>query len=208
MKILLLQKTKIFTVLRRRTKDIKNYLSLKERFESGIDVRTDIAFQEDYKSFYVMRTAGLRSEHFHKYFELLHNRELDLQAILKAMHEIPDLQNRLTLQLSFATKLLHTIDNNLPIYDNFIRRKFYDMVSHADFKVLYRDGFEERINNRVTIYHKLIGAYQMMMQDRRIIEIINTWRVVFKYSKVEISDVKVLDYLIWGLGQIKPSARD
>lgn len=68
-----------------------------------------------------MDNAGLSKDIKCYFFYLLEKREANLEYILSELYEIPTLKGKNTMQFSFATKLLHTIDNDKPIFDSRVK---------------------------------------------------------------------------------------
>ncbi|MEW6381166.1 MAG: hypothetical protein AB1611_16380 [bacterium] len=99
------------------------------------DVSTDMEYQKTYKNYWRMNRRALPDEWFKKYFEILEEAkycekakycEVDISKICLDLYNIKNTRGEKSLQFSFATKLAHMIDNNSPIYDNFIR-SFYQL---------------------------------------------------------------------------------
>ncbi|MGB7958184.1 MAG: hypothetical protein WCF77_05115, partial [Minisyncoccia bacterium] len=92
-----------------------NYLLIRKKF-SDCDIDED--FKSKFCRFYILNgPAGLNATQKEKFFELLGSGENNLSLILKALREVPGHRGAHSLFLSFGTKLLHTLDNSLPIYD-------------------------------------------------------------------------------------------
>jgi hypothetical protein len=69
-------------------------------------------FQFVFRSYYRIDSAGLTSAWKVRYFEFLSQRERSLQTILEGLYHIPTKKKVKSLQFSFATKLLHTLDTS------------------------------------------------------------------------------------------------
>ena len=67
-------------------------------------------FQFVFRSYYRIDNAGLTSDWKVRYFEFLSQRERSLKTILEGLYHIPTKKKVKSLQFSFATKLLHTLD--------------------------------------------------------------------------------------------------
>lgn len=83
-------------------------------------------------------------------------------------------------QYSFASKALHTIDNNLPIIDKHILSFFHEnrsLESYENIKKLYKNREANGLN-------KLIDVFNKMYYDRNF------------------SEVKKIDFIIWGYGRV------
>ena len=98
------------------SRSVDNYIFIKKEFAKG-DILNNKEFQSRFKSFYRMNTAGLSIEQKKRFFELLSDKEQNLEYILSELHKIPRINRSHSIQFSFATKLIHTVNNNKPIYD-------------------------------------------------------------------------------------------
>ena len=95
------------------------YEFLQKQFnKNGTDITNDYVFQFVFRSYYRLDNAGLTSNFKTKYFELMEKNEVNLKEILSELYEFETLRNKKTIQFSFATKLLHTIDASNPIFDS------------------------------------------------------------------------------------------
>src|SRR3990167_6753169 len=91
------------------------YFLIKEKFSNNI---FDDEFKRRFCGFYIMNVPmGLNDFQKNEFFRLLSAKENNIEKILRVLYEISGYGQRRRLFLSFGTKLLHTIDNDLPIYD-------------------------------------------------------------------------------------------
>ena len=119
------------------------YFLIKERFlKNNIN---DDEFKSKFCYFYAMR--GMNKLEKEEFFKLLSSRKnnLELENVLEKLYEIPSNGQRHRLFLSFGTKLLHTIDENLPIYDGNITHILE--LANPTYPALP----EERIQNRILL---------------------------------------------------------
>jgi hypothetical protein len=91
------------------------------------------AYQQLYKGFWGMNRAQLSSGFYTTYFEFLRTRKLPtLESLCRELYDSSARRNGTrALQFSFATKLLHTLDPRLPIYDSKVARFFYSKRPQA-----------------------------------------------------------------------------
>ena len=114
--------------------------------------------------------------------------------ILRELHEIPTKRNLKTIQFSFATKLLHTIDNHLPIYDAEASRILGVRVSGKTK--------DEKIKSCIGTYKKMKSIYLEILNDKEILKLIKKFKEKFKLKENEITNEKILDFIIWSLGKL------
>ena len=130
-----------------------------------------------------------------KFFELLALGQNDLNLILESLWKISGHAGRHSLFLSFATKLLHTLDNSKPIFDA--------EVSAVINKRVTGNIKEEKIKSAKDIYAYLENLYLVLVGNEKIQEVIKEFRAKFSVDTKRITDQKVLDFLIWSLGKLK-----
>jgi len=181
----------------------KLYFFIKEKFSlSDLDEK----FKAGVCNFYIMNGArGFNTSQKEEFFKLLLAKESSLENILKSLYEVPGYANRHKLFLSFGTKLLHTINESLPIYD---RNIAYILQLPRQIS---STSFEKKIENRIQIYDELKKNIGLLLADSKVRDFINSFRhelnlkaalEKFSWQDKLISDVKLLDSLLWALYQI------
>ena len=179
------------------------YFKIKSKF-----IKND--FDEQFKGvfcdFYILNGArGLNTSQKNKFFELLFLKENALKNNLKILHEIPGYKNSHKLFLSFVTKLQHTINDKLPIYDENIA-SILELQSPT-----YPTSLEERIKNRMDIYQELKNNFAILLADEQIKNYLKNIRqelqhkatlCKFNWFDEFISDTKLLDSSLWALYKV------
>lgn len=194
-------KVRIIEILTRNNwQFFKYYFLLSEKYLAN---NLDDEFKVVFSQFYVMNgPMGLNDLQKNEFFRLLSVRENSLGNILRSLHSINGYKNSHKLYLSFATKLLHTIDNNLPIYDR-------NIASILDLPVQTSDAqLEEKIKNRLEIYTELEKKFSNLLNNIGIKNTIDNFRNELRSKAVEgnfiwqdnlIKEVKILDSLLWAM---------
>jgi len=191
--------------LKRRQNDLGRYISIKKQYNSSVDLENNLEFQKTYKTFYVMNATGLTDKYFKKYFKLLNTRKFNsqdkLSDFLIKLDGIPTRTSNNSMQLAFATKALHTINNKLPIYDKHIANFFQLAQIPNDTK----NNLSDRIIFRQSIYNELVDKFNCLLSGKEIADLIKEAQDFFADIKDinEISDTKMLDFIIWTYGSIK-----
>ncbi|MCD5424935.1 MAG: hypothetical protein LRZ92_00565, partial [Methanosarcinaceae archaeon] len=170
------------------------YFKIKSKF---IKNDFDEQFKKVFCNFYRLNgPGGLNTSQKNKFFELLFLKENDLKNNLKILHEIPGYKNSHKLFLSFVTKLQHTINDKLPIYDKNIA-SILELQSPT-----YPTSLEERIKNRMDIYQELKNNFAILLADEQIKNYLKNIRqelqhkatlCKFNWFDEFISDTKLLD---------------
>ncbi|MBA3047363.1 hypothetical protein KKC83_01555 [Patescibacteria group bacterium] len=170
------------------------YLFLKNEYEKG-NILNNFVFQFVFRSYYRLDSAGLSDKIKKHYFELLAGKQTKLERILSELYEIPTLRSNNTIQFSFATKLLHTIDNNFPIFDSEVGKIFNMGVIGV--------GRDAKIASCIKIYDSLKIYYTELKKEEKIKEVISKFRQKFNVDTEKVSDTKILDFIIWSLGKLE-----
>ncbi|HLD30781.1 MAG TPA: hypothetical protein VJB41_01090 [Patescibacteria group bacterium] len=195
----------ILIELKRRKNDVNKYIFLKIKFSEGCNIENNIEFENTYKAFYVMRTAGLTDEYFKKYFKLLNTRNFGnqnkLTDFLTKMDGMLTRQKHNSIQLSFATKALHTINNDLPIYDVHVGN-FFQLKNPNDTKL----PMQNRIATRQKIYDELITKFNNLLSLDETKKYLGGIRSMLNSADV-INDTKLLDFIIWLYGSATKHAK-
>jgi len=144
-----------------------------------------------FRSYYRIDNAGLTSDWKKRYFKFLSQRERSLKTILEGLYHLPTKKKVKSLQFSFATKLLHTLDTREPIYDS----KVAELLG---LPVKKGKDFAANINTCIAVYEELREAQQQLLSDEGIKNRIAALKD--RYNS-QISDEKALDFLLWSAGK-------
>lgn len=161
-------------------KEIEDYCYIKKEFERG-NVNESL-FQSRFKSFYRLGRSRPSKEFLAEYFNLMSDGQKDLKIILEKISKNGK------IQFSFATKLMHTIDNSKPIWDKNVAR-----VTGIEMNGKYE------IQCCQCRYSQLEDLSRKLLKNDRMAKFILEFKDNFKGSK-EISDAKALDFILWALG--------
>ena len=86
-------------------------------------------YQRNYRKYWGMNAARLSDAYYGEYFRELQAELVDaatLADLAQRLYQVPAHANgRQSLQFSFATKLLHTVDNTTPIYDSLVASFYF-----------------------------------------------------------------------------------
>lgn len=151
-----------------------------------------------YERYYGMAKAFLTDSWKNRYFEIM-NKYLEKNEIKeslnleKLMDEVgPDDKN---VQPAFVSKLLHTLKNDEPIYDKYVR-------CFLEIGEPQGDSIDKRKEAAVSIYENKIKLGFFQNDDYS--ELRNLMLDIFnkKYNGAEeVSDIKKQDFIMWSLGK-------
>jgi hypothetical protein len=138
------------------------------------------------------------SEFKSKYFALLEEArdasEPDLPSIVRTLHPILHSRGYKSLQFSFATKLAHTVNHRLPIYDGKIAALF-------SFEAPYGE-LEDSLTKYMAFYEKLRRLYAAIRSENLLPKARALFADRYSPSSSKVSDTKALDFIFWSSGKL------
>lgn len=191
----------IINNLDRESVDVYNFIT--SEFKKG-DVSRNYLFQFVFRSYYRLDNAGLTSEFKSRYFELMEenreNKPVEIEVLLRELEKFPRIKENKTekkkgsFQFSFVSKLINTLDSDIPIYDS--------KVSKAIIGSSYSPIGE--FDDKLTVYsarHELIRkTYAYIIESKSFASIFSDFDKSFPDNR--LSDLKKLDFIFWSYGKI------
>lgn len=182
-----------------KQESIDVYLFLKKRFSEN-NVNEDYLFQFLFRSFYRLDNAGLTDDFKSKYFELLQihrsDKSIDIPALVKILYEFKTLKNVNSIQFSFVSKMVNTIDDSMPIYDSEVARMFEFRVPYT-----YKDTYQ-RINKYMEFYAKLSKQYNEFIAKSSLKTALSCLNSNLNGIS-SLSENKKIDFLVWSAGKLE-----
>jgi hypothetical protein len=181
----------------REAVDVYGFLS--DQFARG-PVVENYVFQFMYRSFYRLDSAGLTPEFKSKYFVMLEESrnlpEVDLRRLVKELYPIPNLKGQQSLQFSFVTKLVNTVNRQYPIYDSEVGKVFGFRTPNN------HKAFEVRLEEYMTFYAKLRDIYAEILAKNLLEAPRRLFRQIYAAPPERIPEIKVLDFIFWSAGKL------
>lgn len=178
-----------------KPKDLAVYTFLKDQFENT-DVSNNLIFQYVYCNFYTLDIQKVDELFINGYFNLMQSlkgsKNIDLETLLFKVYNIKTERN-LKFQYSFTSKLAHTINNDIPIWDSCIAKAFSLNITSVKDNGVNGDNFLNTIEVLQNNYNEIISK-------NLIISTLNKFNE--KFNEYKISDVKKLDFIFWALGKL------
>lgn len=163
------------------------YKYIKDYVEGNIKDATLNDFKKVYTNFYLKAQGKVGK--CDKYFELLfskkYNKKEDLLDVVLELKEVLEMY-----EFSFASKLLHTINNDLPIYD----RKVYDYLKSIKVKGLMDKNNKNKELTITTNWNAINDWYKEFLNGDG-----QEWIKWFDSNFNEYSDIspiKKIDFII------------
>ena len=176
---------------------IELYNTLKSEFEKS-DVTNNVKFRSAFSRFYGLDNVGFNEDFKVKYFKLIeHYRNLtalDIEKVFIDLERIKNFEGKDSVILSFASKLICTVDDSIPIFDKEVCEVF---------------SFTEPLDIDFGMVIDILLNQLEIMQDHfnEIIErnLLPSTIKLFdeKFIGNNLSPIKKLDFIFWSFGKLK-----
>ena len=166
--------------LKKRKKDVLRYIEIMRM----ADKPDNNDFQKKYNGFYrVRRNEAWRKEYFRLMYDFRKRDNVTFGEILLRLF-----QGTGQIEASFASKMLATFDDNMPIWDS-------NVLKMLNMK-LTGNTPELKISNAVVLYDKICRWYSIFLQTNTADNMIQRFDQVFPEFK-NISSTKKIDFILW-----------
>lgn len=147
------------------------------------DISKNKDFQTSFNAFYRVRRDEKWRTIFYDYFEQIkNNKNITFDEILDYMFKKTG-----HIEASFCSKLLATINENMPIWDQYVLKNL-----NLEVKGTTK---EEKLENTKVIYKSIIEIENDKLKIDDIQVAITEFREYF--PEYNLSDIKILDYILW-----------
>ncbi len=165
--------------------ELRQYREVMEMRKAGINDE----FKKKFNGYYKVRQRN--AAWYQVYYNLMEAGETDFEKVLRALYQVGGM-----VEVSFSSKLVSTLNPNLPIWDKIVLKnlKFYREWNKANNLPV-----EERIQCAVAIYEKMQKEYNEYLKSDDGKAFIAQFDATFEEFK-DISDVKKLDLMLWAKG--------
>lgn len=163
------------------------YKSIMTSARTSGDLSQDVAFQRSFTYFYRVRRPIEWLYHYYHLFQTMRSKpDVQFADIISAIAAFSD--NR--VEISFASKMLATINPDLPIWDRYVR----DSLGLPDVPP---SRSPKRLEQAAASYALLTERMNALLASESVKnEIAEFDRAFPKYA--DFTPMKKLDYLIWG----------
>jgi hypothetical protein len=176
---------------------IYKYKCLHNAYIRSNDITNDFYFQRDYRSFYIMNRAGLTDEMKNEYFKIMQEKRgqkvIDPSDIVNRLYQFERLKGDKSLQFSFTTKLMHTVNNDYPIYDSKVSKVFHFLRPDEQ-------DIENKLNHYVEQYNEIKKSYETILSDNLLYSTIKSFNEKFKNNN--LPNIKIIDFVFWSCGKV------
>ena len=160
------------------------------------NVAQDQEFQRVYRRYWQLNPARLSEDYLAAYFGHLEQlkgqpEHVTVEAVARHLLPIPTHGNgRQSLQFSFASKLVHMLNPEQPVYDSMVQ-SFYFLPSGGA-----NETTEQKIARLLASYEFLYAEYGRVLQQGLLNQAIQQFRERFNVNAT-YTDRKIIDTLIW-----------
>jgi hypothetical protein len=148
------------------------------------DISNDAIYQKVFNAFYVVRRDHKWRKVYFDYFESQkHNKSLTFELVIRYLY-----QNTGQVEASFSSKLLSTVNPNMPIWDSYV-------LKNLGLKMKMGKP-QDRIEQAIRIYRDIHETYMRLVKSE--------WgkSAIVKFNELLpdarwISDIKKIDFFIW-----------
>lgn len=167
------------------------------------DVSCDLAYQKNFTSYYRVRRDAAWLNAYYTYMEEHKNTEaLTFEDILRFLSEVPhkvrvskNCPNGTdkTVEASFSSKMLATINPEYPIWDS-------QVIRALNVQIPYDLHGEDKIQAYVKAYGQLtqeIGDFLLTAEGRVCVELFDALFPNYRY----VSAFKKMDFYLWNIGK-------
>jgi hypothetical protein len=176
------------------TTDIKPYIRL-TRAIWNIDVSADNDFQSSYRKYWQLNAARLGSTFVGAYFsyfeKLKQESKIELKRVAQDLFEVPTHgDGRQSLQFSFASKMVHMLRPQFPVYDSTVEAFFFLPLGSQS------ESTERKLDRLLESHRFLKWEYDRVLNEGLLRPAITAFRGRFSLGP-EYTDQKIIDTLIW-----------
>ena len=163
---------------------LQSYRYIMERLYQT-DVSADREFQSAFRNFYQMKRfySDEFAGHYFKLMEQLKNSR-DMSFVM-ALERVKHIRN--AYEMSFSSKMAHTINPLHPIWDSVVTKK------HFGISVPYaKKDREEACCKKYDIYEDRFYDYMASEEGMKVIHLFDEY-----FPELGITDVKKIDFVLW-----------
>lgn len=163
---------------------IEKYIKIMNDFRQT-NVSQNLDFQKLFNGFYQVRRNAEWRRCFYSFMEDKKDTKIGIQDVLTYLYKNTP-QNR--IELSFSSKLLHTINPDFPIYD----KKVADFLKLDN--LFNNKTQQEKLNYQIHNYEKITDWYKRPQAQNLVL----SFDSLFPEYANKIGNVKKIDFIIWG----------
>lgn len=179
--MIILEKKQIDKAIPKVKEGLEKYLWIQRQINKR-NTQNNREFQRKFNSFYRMRRNEEWQKKFYKLLEASKQKEIDFKNILVKLYKET---NR--VEASFASKLVATINPNMPIIDKIVFGNI-GLKLPASYK-------KDRILIIIEQYYLLLKEFLSFLRTEHGKYLVD--RFIKEYPHIKITKIKMLDLILW-----------
>lgn len=183
--------------------DACNFNLYRKTLELTKNIATDVEFQKNFTNYYRVRRDADWLHKFYSFFEEnKNNKTITFEEILRYLSNIEHNVKQTTknptgkaktVEASFASKMLATINPSHPIWDS-------QVLHYLNIEVDGALCHEDKIEECIKVYQKIERDIATFIASVDGLQCIEVFDKVFPSCK-NFSDYKKIDFFLWNLGK-------
>jgi hypothetical protein len=176
-----LTKAQVDRALPKVRSGLNQYLMLQSERLCG-DLRRNTSFRRQFNHFYRVRRGREWQEAFYDLLETRKQKKVSFAEVLAALQSATG-----RCEASFASKLVATIDPDMPVIDSIVLKNVNLRLPAA--------GTRDRIQRVCELHGVLQGVFRQFLATDTGRYLVGRFRA--RYPDAEITEVKMLDLVLW-----------
>lgn len=172
--------------LKKRSRDIQHYVNIMDKV-NAVDVSVDAEFQKEFNYFYKIRR---NAEWRYVYYSLFERyKKIEKVAFDEIINDL--FKETGQVEPSFASKMLASINPNMPIWDS-------QVLARIGITASKKKG-EEKVKETIRLYGDIVAWYENVISDtEEKNKYIEDFDLAFPQFK-SISEAKKIDFILWAM---------
>ena len=154
---------------------------------NNIDLTIEKEFRTKFNGFYRIRQKP--EEFYNQYYLLLNSNLKSTPEFINILENLYTIEQR--LESSFSSKLLHSINPNLPIWDSIVMQKLNLKTT------FYPKDIIKKKENIVNQYQRLSVFFNDFLLTQESQQLINLFDKKINTQNYNITPLKKIDFIIW-----------
>lgn len=176
-----LTKTQIDTALPKVAKGLQQYVWLQTKRDAS-DLRSDPLFRRQFNHFYRVRRSKEWQDRFYELLESFKGTKVSFPDVFDALYRATG-----RCEASFASKLLATLDPNMPVIDSIVLGNLKLRLPPARSK--------DRVSRIYQLHAKLLACFTDYLATEDGQYLVMRFRET--YPGIDVSQIKMLDLVLW-----------
>lgn len=181
--------------------DIEVYNFIQEQYEKTKgNVTNNYLFQFAFRKYYFGPNERFyKKKFFNSYFSIFSDKRIQKRVAngIEVPNVIEEIMDKLfpynqKLEISYTTKLIHTINSEYPIYDS-------NVIKALKLKLTYNSDLNFRKKQYLGRYQEILKMFKYLLQKELLNDLID--KISEERDVSKLNEIKILDFLFWSAGK-------